>query len=139
MSLRLVALVLCALVGSVPAAAQGASACFDSTSSRAQSYRHGYGLMVSRRDTASSRQRANLRLPLLSASQVQIVGDTAICRIASAAYDSAASVSYPSRQVIVLALGPTRRIVIKDIGFPGPWLNLLFDQNFASMLMRIGL
>jgi hypothetical protein len=119
--------------------AQTTSACFDSTSKRAQSYKHGYSLMVSRSDTASARQRTNLLLPSLTASQVKLVGDTAVCRLASAAYDSAASVFFPDRPVIVLELGSTRRIVIKDIGFRSAWLNLLFDNTFTSMLSRIGL
>jgi hypothetical protein len=95
--------------------------------------------MVSRSDTAAARQRTNLLLPSLTPTQVRIVGDTAVCRVASAAYDSAASVTFPDRPVIVLELGTTRRIVIKDIGFAGAWLNLLFDNTFTSMFKRIGL
>jgi len=95
--------------------------------------------MVSRSDTASARQRLNLGLPTLAANQVQIVSDTTVCRTASVAYDAAANVSYPAQPVVVLALGSTRRIVIKDVGFRGAALNLLFDQNFATLLKRIGL
>jgi hypothetical protein len=133
----LVGLVL-SFAGAAMAGAQASGACVDSASSDARSYKHGYSLMVSRTDTASARQRTNLGLPTLSADQVQLVADTTVCRLASAAFDSAAAVSHPTTPVIVLALGTTRRIVIKDIGFHGPWLNLLFDQTFTSMLTKIG-
>lgn len=119
------------------AMAQGISACFDSTSSRAKNYRYAYSQMVSDPDTAAARQRTNLGLPLLTASQVRIVGDTTLCRRASVAYDSAAALLFPDRPVILLELGPTRRIVIKDIGAP-LWLNLLFDATLTLLFENIG-
>ena len=119
--------------------AQGTGACYDPGSGRAINYKYAYGLMVSRTDTASARKRTALALPTLSPSQVQLVSDTTVCRKASAAFDSVVNVSYPTRPVIVLALGSTRRVVIKDLNFKGPRINLLFDQNFVTLVSRLGL
>jgi len=128
------------IVASAPIAsslsAQAAGACYDSTTVRARGYRDSYGVLVSRNDSVGVRLRGQVGLPSLSNSQVRIIGDTAICRIASQAYDATLAVPYPSEPLIVLELG-ARRVVIKDIGFSGSMMNLLFDQGFTTMLQRM--
>lgn len=120
-----------------PVHAQGTGACSDSTTSQARGYRDYYGALVSVTDTATIRVRNQIGLPSLSNSQVRLVGDTAVCRTASQAYDATLAVPYPSAPVTVLELG-SKRVVIKDIGFRGGvLLNLLFDQGFTTMLQRM--
>jgi hypothetical protein len=137
LSVRCVALAIPMLMGSVTVAdGQSSAPCFDSTTTRVQNYKSGYANMVSNPDTAFSRQRTNLGLPLLAANQVRIVGDTATCRVASSAYDSALGRSPSTVPVVVLELG-TRRVVVKDIGMRGAWMNLLFNQDFSTLLQKI--
>ena len=81
--------------------------------------------------------RAELGLPTLSNSQVRIVADTTVCRIASQAYDATLQVPYPSEPVVVLELG-NKRVVIKDIGFRGgTMMGILFDRSFTTLLQRL--
>ena len=129
-----------ALLGtSIPAAAQAPSACYDSTSTRVHDIRDKYGVIVSRNDSVGTRWRTQLGLPTLSNAQVRIVGDTAVCRTASQAYDGTLEVPFPSQAVIVLELG-TLRMVVKDIGLGGgALLGIIFDQSFANVLKRLWL
>lgn len=117
---------------------QAVSPCWDTTSVKAQRYKQGYAVKVSHTDSASVRERTNLMLPFLSAAQVKLVGDTAVCRAASIAYDAAVNIDPVDKPVIVLDLGPTRRIVVKDIGFVHYWLNVLFDRDFTVAIGKIG-
>jgi hypothetical protein len=129
-----------ALVGaSLPAAAQTSSACFDSTSTLARGIRNKYGVIVSRNDSVGTMWRTKLGLPPLSNGQVHIVGDTAICRIASQAYDGALQESHPSEPVIVLELGTVRMVVKNIVITTESMLGILFDQGFTSVLRRIWL
>jgi len=117
--------------------AQSPGPCNDSTTARARDYRNYYGVLVSVTDTQVVRVRTELGIPTLSNSQVHIVADTTVCRIASQAYDATLEVPHPSEPVVVLELG-TKRVVIKDIGFRGgTMLNLLFDQGFTTLLQRM--
>ena len=125
-----------AILASRDATAQSTGACTDSATSQARGYRDYYGVVVSLTDTAAIRWRTQIGLPTLLNSQVRLVSDTAICRIASQAYDATLEVPYPAKPVIVLELG-SKRMVIKDIGFRGAMLNLLFDQTFATLLHRV--
>lgn len=119
-----------------PMGAQSGS-CTDTTSTRSRAYRNIYASLVSQPDTASARRRTQLQLPLLQANQVRLVGDTTVCRSASNAFDGARGVSLPTTSVIVLELGPSRRIVVKDIGIKHYWQNFLFNSDFSQTLKRI--
>jgi hypothetical protein len=44
----------------------------------------------------------------------------------------------PTTPVIVLEIGD-RRIVIKDTGLSGRWINMLFSQDFATFLKSLTL
>jgi hypothetical protein len=115
-----------------PAVLLGQSvSCVSDTTERAKQYRYGYGGMVSRTDSQSVAQRAALGLPALPASAVTIVTDSATCATASAAYDSALSVSAASEAPIVLKLG-NHWIVIKKLDFPGVSPNVLFNLDFTA-------
>ena len=133
-------IVVALLIGITPliARAQPVSPCWDTTSVKAQRYKQGYAVKVSNTDSASVRERTNLMLPFLSAAQVKLVGDTVVCRAASVAYDAAVNIDPVDKPVIVLDLGPTRRIVVKDIGFVHYWSNVLFDRDFTIAVGKIG-
>lgn len=118
------------------ASAQTTGACNDSSTAIAKGYRDYYGAFVSVTDTQVVRVRNQLGLPTLSNSQVRIVSDTTVCRVASQAYDATLEVPYPNARVVVLEVG-TKRLVVKDIGFKEFMLNLLFDQGFTTLLQRI--
>jgi hypothetical protein len=122
---------------SLPLRAQVTGACFDSTTLRAKVYRDAYQNMVSRTDGAGAQERTRLGIPAIPASQVKLVGDTAVCRVASAAYDATLQTGRPLEPVIVLELGD-KRAVIKDIGIGDHWLNLIFNQDFTSLLSKFG-
>lgn len=128
--------ILALVLGASKVAAQTTGACADSTGERPPLYRDEYSSMASRTDSQTVAFRARSGLPTLSPAQVRIVGDTTVCRAASLAYDAALAVPHPSQPVIVLEVG-TRRIVIKDIGRRGPWLNMLFNQDFTTLLYKI--
>jgi hypothetical protein len=125
-----------ALAGS--ATAQGTGVCTDSTNHRAWGYLHMYAGTVSSTVPAVVADRTAKGLPTLSYTQVKLVTDTAACRTASIAYDAQLETKRPNAQVIVIELG-TKRVVIKDTGMHGRWLNMLFDQNYATLLQMIGL
>lgn len=129
-------LFLALALGATNVAAQATGACADSTGERPPLYRDEYSSMASRTDSQTVAFRVRSGLPTLSPALVRIVGDTAVCRAASLAYDAALAVPHPSQPVIVLEVG-TRRVVIKDIGRRGPWLNMLFNQDFTSLLYKI--
>ena len=120
------------------AGAQGTGLCTDSTNYRAWGYMHMYAGIVSSTVPAVVANRAAEGLPTLSYAQVKLVTDTAACRRASAAYDAQLETKRPNAQVIVVDLG-TKRVVIKDTGMYGRWLNMLFDQNYTVLLRMIGL
>lgn len=124
-------------LATTPAHAQTPSICADTASQRSQIYRDNYRLLVSGTDTATVNFRARSGLPTLSPTQVRLVGDTAVCRTASIAYDATVSSPDPLEPMIVLELG-SKRIVAKNSGRRGPWLNLLFNQDFTSLLYKIG-
>lgn len=130
------AIILALILGSSSARAQSIGACADSTGEQPPFYRDAYKSMVSRTDSETVAFRTRSGLPTLTPGQVRIVGDTAACRAASLAYDAALAVPYPSRPVILLEVG-NRRIVVKDTGRRGPWLNMLFSQDFATLLYKI--
>jgi hypothetical protein len=120
------------------AAAQSKSPCVDPASQDALDLRHMVGVIVSLPDTVAANQRARLNLPLLAENQVTIVADTAVCRSASIAYDSAAFAGPINKPVVVLAV-VSQRLVIKDYGY-GEWmLAILFNQNFTTILKTFGL
>lgn len=120
------------------ARAQGTGVCTDSTNHRAWGYMHMYAGIVSSTVPAVVANRTAEGLPTLSYAQVKLVTDTAACRRASIAYDAQLEKKRPDAQVIVVDLG-TKRMVIKDTGMHGRWLNMLFDQNYTSLLRMIGL
>ena len=116
--------------------AQTASACADTSGIEAKSYRATYGMNVSSTDTSMVGFRARTGLPTLASNQVILVSDTTVCRAASTAFDAQLLVKHPANPVVVLQLG-TKRMVIKDVGMPGGWLNMLFDSTFATLYSRI--
>jgi hypothetical protein len=127
-------------VAALPAATQAqANAGCSGDSASARMYRDGYGGMVSRE--GSERNRTNAGLPTISNEQVTIVSDTTICRIASAAYDSAVgSYALPGGPV-VLKIGSTGYVVIKGFEPRGAYrhyrMNVLFNQDFTVAKKRI--
>jgi hypothetical protein len=110
-------------------------ACVDSASTLATAYRDLYRALVSRTDESGAQKRAQLRIPALLPEQVRLVGDTAICRVASLAYDATLAKGKPNEQVVVLELGATRAAV-KDIGVGDHWLNLIFNRDFTTVLSK---
>lgn len=122
-----------------PVAAQPSGICTDTASARSRQYRNIYTSLVSRTDTASARRRSQVQLPFLQANQVRLVADTAVCRAASTALDGVQGISLPEISVLVVELGPSHRIVIKDLGFSHWWLNFLFNSDFSQILGRIWL
>ena len=117
-------------------AVQGPGLCVSATDPDLLMYRDGYAEMVSNPDTAAARQRTNFGIPTLDSTQVLIVADSAACQAASLAYDNALGESNPTTPVMVFQLA-TKRLVIKDIGWKGPALNILFNQDFTQALSRI--
>ena len=135
---RVVAVVALTLAIAHTARAQGIGVCTDSTNHRAWGYMHMYAGIVSSTVPAVVANRTAEGLPTLSYAQVKLVTDTAACRRASIAYDAQLEKKRPDAQVIVIDLG-TKRVVIKDTGMRGRWLNMLFDQNYTTLLRMIGL
>jgi hypothetical protein len=129
----LAALFLSAAFFALPTAilAQGNLGCVGATNHLASGYRDGYGGMVSRTDQASVRERSFLGLPTIPNAQVTIVSDTTICRIASAAYDSAVSFPAASEAPLVVKIGTTLYAVIKGIDSHSGRFNVLFNQDFT--------
>lgn len=121
-----------------PVAAQS-GICTDTASTKSRGYKNVYASLVSKTDTASARRRSQLQLPLLQANQVRLVADTIACRAASNAFDTVRGVSLPTTSVIVLELGSSHRIVVKDLGFNHYWLNFLFNSDFSQLIKRIWL
>lgn len=134
----LAAAVIAVVSSPVRTNAQTNGACMDSTSAASRFYRNSYGGVASRTDAASAAFRNSSGIPNLSPSQVRLVADTTVCRAASIAYDAQLQVPHPSAPVIVLELG-TKRLLIKDIGTGGRWLNMLFNQDFTVLLKTLGL
>lgn len=110
-------------------------ACVDSASTLATAYRDVYRALVSRTDEAGAQKRARLRIPALPAAQVRLVGDTAVCRRASIAYDATLEQGKTNEQVVVLELGASRA-VIRDIGVGDHWLNVIFNRDFTAVLSK---
>ena len=119
-----------------PVAAQS-GICTDTASTKSRGYKNVYASLVSKTDTASARRRSQLQLPLLQASQVRLVADTSACRTASNAFDTVRGVSLPTTSVIVLEIGSSHRIVVKDIGIKHYWQNFLFNSDFSQLIKRI--
>lgn len=119
-----------------PMAAQSGM-CRDTASTKSRSYKGIYASLVSKTDTASARRRSQLNLPLLQVTQVRLVADTTVCRTASDAFDTVRGVSLPTTSVIVLELGSSHRIVVKETGIPHYWQNFLFNADFSQLLKRI--
>jgi hypothetical protein len=116
--------------------AQTTGACADSTDATTRYYQDYYRLAVSSVESRMVAFRSQTGLPNLAETQVRLVGDTTVCRTASAAIDAKRLNKYPAAPVIVLELG-TKRIVIKDVGLSGGRLNFLFNQDFSSLLYRM--
>lgn len=114
------------------------SACADTTSFRSQFYRDSYAGIASRTDPASVASRAASGVPTVAATSVRLVADTTVCRTASNAFDGHVQQARPTTPVIVLEIGD-RRIVIKDTGLSGRWINMLFSQDFATFLKSLTL
>jgi hypothetical protein len=127
-------------VAALPAAthAQANAGC-SSDSARARLYRDGYGAMVSREEWETD--RSNTGLPTISNEQVTIVSDTTICRIASAAYDSAVGSYALAEPPLVLKIGTTGYVVVKGFEPRGVYrhyrMNVLFNQDFTVAKKRI--
>lgn len=132
------ALILGSTLASSQAMAQGLGVCTDSTNQRGWFYKHKYAAYVSSTIPKIVADRNAAGLPALSYSQVQLVTDSATCRSASSAFDAQLTTKRPTVPVIVLALG-TRRVVIKDTGSHGPWMNMIFNQDFSVLLDIIGM
>ena len=111
--------------------AQGNVGCVATTNHSAVMYRGGYGSMVSRTDQGSVKDRASLGLPSIPDAQVTISSDTTVCRIASAAYDSAVRFPAPNEAPLVLKIGTTQYVVIKGIESHGGSFNVVFNQAFT--------
>ncbi len=119
----------------VIARAQAGGPCADTTTSIAKFYKGTYGEFVSSPRAELVQQRSTSGLPNVAASAVKFVSDTTVCRTASIAYDGQLERKRPTVPVLVLELGTTHRIVIKDTGMGlGPWLNTLFDQTFSTLI-----
>lgn len=122
------------------AAAQASGACVDTTTVAAQFYKGTFGEFVSSPRSELVQQRSSTGMPNVAASAVKFVADTTVCRAASIAYDAQLDKKRPTVPVLVLELGPTHRIVIKDTGMGiGPWLIMLFDQAFSTLITYMGL
>jgi hypothetical protein len=119
------------------AQAQVGGPCVDTTSTRAQSYRDSYVEIASGTRAELVQARTQAGIPTVLASQVKLVGDTVVCRAASIAFDARVQNPRPSTPVIVLEIGPTRRIVVKETGRRSVGHNMLFDQTFATLLKTI--
>lgn len=116
--------------------AQSTGVCADTTNATTKYYRDYYQLAVSSTAPQMVSFRNDTGLPNLSAAQVRLVADTAVCRIASAAFDAKRFNKYPAAPVIVLELG-IKRMVIKDVGLTGGRLNFLFTQDFSTLISRM--
>ena len=120
--------------------AQGSGACADTATSIAKFYKGTYAEFVSSSRSELVQQRSSTGYPNVAASAVKFVADTTVCRTASIAYDNQLDTKRPTVPVLVLELGTTHRIVIKDTGMGlGPWLNMLFDSTFSTFITYIGL
>src|SRR5207253_927558 len=113
--------------------AQSTGVCADTTNATTKYYRDYYRLAVSSTASQMVSFRNDTGLPNLTAAQVHLVADTAVCRIASTAFDAKRLNKYPVAPVIVLELG-TKRMVIKDVGLTGGRLNFLFTLDFSILL-----
>jgi hypothetical protein len=137
---RLVALVASVIVAlamsPIDAFAQTTGACADSTNVSTRFYRDYYRIAVSSAESNLVAFRSRTGLPALAETQVRIVGDTTVCRSASAAFDAHLLDRFPANPVIVLELG-TKRIVIKDVGLVDKRINFLFNQDFSTLLSSI--
>lgn len=120
------------------ARAQVGGPCVDTTSSRAQLYRDTYAEIASGTRADLVKARTQTGIPTVLSSQVKLVGDTTICRAASVAFDARVQDQQPSTPVIVLEIGPTRRIVVKETGMRSIAHNMLFDVSFSTLLKTIG-
>ena len=124
----------------VVAKAQAGGACGDTTTTIAQFYKGTFGEFVSSPRSELVQQRSSTGMPNVAASAVKFVADTTVCRTASIAYDNHLDTKRPTVPVLVLELGTAHRIVIKDTGMGlGPWLHMLFDQTFSTLITYIGL
>lgn len=130
---------LIALLASSPRLhAQSNGPCMDSTSSMSRFYKSSYEGLVTRADANGSAWRTSEGIPTLSPSQVKLVADTTICRLASAAFDARVDGANSSTPVVVIELG-TKRVVIKDLGRGGRLLNLLFNSDFTTFFKYLSL
>lgn len=122
------------------AKAQAGGACADTTTAFAKFYKGTYAEFVSSSRSELVQQRSSTGYPNVAASAVKFVADTTVCRTASIAYDNQLDTKRPTLPVLVLELGTTHRIVIKDTGRGlGRWLNMLFDSTFSTLINHIAL
>ena len=113
--------------------AQVSGPCVDTASATAQNYRNAYRAFASGTSAHQVEARAASGIPLVLPSQVKLVADTIVCRAASRALDSRILDPRPTTPVIVLEVGPRRRIVIKDTGIRSRRENMLFDHTFSTL------
>ena len=121
-----------------PVLAQSNGPCMDSTSSMSRFYRNSYEGIVTRTDGNGVAWRTSEGIPSLTPSQVRLVADTTICRLASTAFDARVDGADPATPVVVIELGD-KRIVIKDLGRGGRLLNLLFNADFTTFIKYLSL
>lgn len=120
-------------VSSSRAYAQIGGPCVDTASIAAQDYRNAYRAFASGSSAHQVQARTLSGIPTVLPSQVKLVADTTVCRAASIALDARIQDPRPTTPVIVLEIGTTRRMVIKDTGMPGRRENMLFDQIFSTL------
>lgn len=129
-------IVIALAIGPVGVTAQTTGPCADSTNASTRFYRDYYRIAVSSAESNQVAFRSRTGLPALAETQVRIVGDTTVCRSASAAFDAHVLDKFPANPVVVLELG-TKRIVIKDVGLVDKRINFLFNQDFSTLLSSI--
>lgn len=120
------------------ATAQPNGPCMDSTSSISRFYRNSYEGIATTSNADIAAWRASKGIPTLTASQVRLVADTAICRSASTAFDARVNEADPAAPVVVIELG-SKRLVIKDLPHGGRLLNMLFNTDFTILYKVLSL
>lgn len=135
-SLRL-SLVFLLFFNPATAFAQVGGPCVDTTSTSARTYRDSYIEIASGARGELVQARTQAGIPTVLPSQVKLVADTTVCRAASTAFDARIQIPQPATPVIVLEIGPTRRLVVKDTGMRSIGHNMLFDHTFSTLIKTI--
>jgi hypothetical protein len=86
--------------------------------------------------TVADRQAKGL--PAIPSSEVALVADSAVCRLAVRAFNYAfAPDSASTTEVHVIRFGPTRYVVIDESRRAGEWLyRAVFDSTFVMVMSR---